>query len=49
MNSKENRTKPAKKLSNIRNRKIAKLKAKITSGKYRVDNFEIAKALFFAR
>lgn len=36
-------------LSNVRRKKIQKIKSKITSGKYRIDNVRLAKALFMAR
>jgi anti-sigma28 factor (negative regulator of flagellin synthesis) len=36
-------------LSGVRRKKIEKLKTKITSGKYKIDNLRLAKALFMAR
>ena len=36
-------------LSTVRRKKIEKLKNKIVSGKYKVDNLSLAKALFMAR
>jgi anti-sigma28 factor (negative regulator of flagellin synthesis) len=39
----------ARQMASMRHKKIQSLKTKITSGKYRVDNLSIAKALFLAR
>jgi len=36
-------------LNKVRAKKIAKLRDKIASGKYHVDNVKLAKALFMAR
>ncbi|MBN8549148.1 MAG: flagellar biosynthesis anti-sigma factor FlgM [Deltaproteobacteria bacterium] len=36
-------------LSGVRRKKIQKIKNKISSGKYRIDNVRLAKALFMAR
>ena len=38
-----------KQLSGVRRKKIQKIKSRISSGKYKVDNLRLAKALFMAR
>ena len=49
MNSKNATNKMAKQLGAVRQKRIAELQKRITSGKYKVSNMEIAKALFLAR
>ena len=49
MNSVVESSKLEKDLNRVRNKKISKLKQKIASGKYRVDNMRLAQALFMAR
>lgn len=49
MDSKSGSEKLLRQLSKIRRKKISKLKNKITSGKYKVDNLSLAKALFLSR
>lgn len=49
MNSGAVSTKILRQLSSVRRKKIQKIKSKITSGKYKVDNLQLAKALFMAR
>lgn len=49
MNSKQESEKLAKQLSNVRQRKIERIKTRIASGRYHVNNMELAKALFLAR
>ncbi|MBX7145255.1 MAG: flagellar biosynthesis anti-sigma factor FlgM [Oligoflexia bacterium] len=49
MNSRIASEKIVQQLSNVRRRKIKRLKTKITSGKYRIDNLSLAKALFLSR
>ena len=52
MNSEVATAKLEKQLTNIsagRRKKIAKLKNKVDSGKYKIDNLALAKALFMAR
>ena len=39
----------AHQLSIIRQRKITKIRAKIANGRYRIDNDQLARALFLAR
>jgi len=48
MNSNKTSEKMAKQLAAIRHKKIEKLRNKIASGKYRVGNMDLAKALFLA-
>lgn len=49
MDSKITSEKLAKQLASIRDKKVKRLKTQISSGKYQVNNFSLAKALFFAR
>lgn len=39
----------AKQLSAVRKKKLERLKSKIVSGKYKVNNWELAKALFLSQ
>lgn len=49
MNSKHESEKLVKQFHSIRQKKISKLKAQITSGKYHINNAKLAKALFLAQ
>lgn len=49
MDSKKASEKLERQLSSVRNRKIQKLKNRISSGKYHIDTFCLAKALFLSR
>ena len=49
MNPKKESDKIAKQLSSVRQKKIAKLKAQITTGRYHITNAALAKALFLAQ
>lgn len=49
MNSLKESEKLAKQLNAIRQKKISRLKSRIVSGKYKVNNMDLAKALFLAR
>lgn len=48
MNSQVASEKIVTQLSGVRRKKIQKIKNKISSGKYRIDNVRLAKALFMA-
>jgi len=49
MNSEIASAKLVRQLSSVRRKKIAKLKTKVVSGKYKIDNLALAKALFMSR
>lgn len=49
MNSKKASDKLARELCSVRQKKIMKIKSKIVAGRYRVNNMDLAKALFLAR
>ena len=49
MNCRRESSRIARQLTTVRQKKIDKIKTKILAGKYRIDNLEIAKALFLAR
>lgn len=45
MNAKKITSKLAKQLSTVRNKKVQKLKAQISSGQYQVNNLDLARAI----
>lgn len=49
MNSHKTSEKLLKQLNEVRQKKISRIKSKITAGKYRVSNEALAKALFLAQ
>lgn len=49
MNSKKTSEKLARQLSAMRHKKVLALKSRISSGRYKVDNATLAKALFLSQ